>query len=594
MSSQQYYWGDMWTSYHYPLQYYQIVPVYYLAAPAPAPPNLSSQASTDSVVPTHASAVRYQLPGSGTIQAHASEQFAGGRSHEAAPAATTMIPAMIMCNGSMTTLAPVSSSIENNLDGHYSSPVQIFPQLHQHLQHHHHLHDHFTHHHHHHPDHHHQLFAPQLSATPQTSPVIAFSQPKLGFNLISMLPIDAQPTRTRQAYGMDKVWLDEFEQLFSQFYSNIIWTLLEVETNPSIRDESNSIVGYQGRYLVELPATPPDNHLLLHNEGDEFTRPSTSEEGYDESEEVDGEVGEGESATCNGDEPSCEGACEDECSDACVVDKISGKSEAPVDLDEQKNLKTEEEKKEAEQAESTSECHVDQETISSRSSESDCDSGAQVNSTIGSGTSETCCLEDLSPSEEPNFSCSATANNEIPSSSYSEASTDSAQPSSVDCGSVAAEGVGATGRKFPTRFRMFIDSAKVRFCCDTCGHGWTSMKGRVVFWYELFELVRPNDSSQRQTFSHPNGGNYLIGYCAYKLFGQQCDVCKIENRFERPMWYPEEVTKVLNNLYNKIGQVYFGFKMPAIIKQRRAGKPKTSHNSSLCQACHDGVCTDRK
>lgn len=241
------------------------------------------------------------------------------------------------------------------------------------------------------------------------------------------------------------------------------------------------------------------------------------------------------------------------------------------------------------------------------------------------------------------------------------------------------------------KFKMFVDSAKVRFCCDNCGHGWTSMKGRVIFWYELFDLTnllqddhhgcdpaKSNDTGhacdagseknettttttinetddnmtkldkhhQKDHESKANaeeqqpvqkkrlngnegkgegegegedggedqdedegrvgegegdGGNNEIvgdgaasglhdvaggedrkkrqvGYCAYKLFGQQCDGCNQTDKFERPMWYPEEVGKVLNNFYNKIGQVYYGFKAPAIDKQRRAGKPKTSHN----------------
>lgn len=72
----------------------------------------------------------------------------------------------------------------------------------------------------------------------------------------------------------------------------------------------------------------------------------------------------------------------------------------------------------------------------------------------------------------------------------------------------------------------FVDSAKVRFCCDVCGHGWTSMKGRVAFWFDLA---------------------YIYGIVAFKLYGQQCDRCRAQcktERYEQPMWYPEEVTKV--------------------------------------------------
>lgn len=62
------------------------------------------------------------------------------------------------------------------------------------------------------------------------------------------------------------------------------------------------------------------------------------------------------------------------------------------------------------------------------------------------------------------------------------------------------------------------------------------MKGRVAFWFDLF---------------------YVYGIVAFKLYGQKCDRCKTD-RYEQPMWYPEEVTKVLINVYNRVGQVYYG------------------------------------
>ncbi|CAG2173111.1 unnamed protein product [Oppiella nova] len=108
-----------------------------------------------------------------------------------------------------------------------------------------------------------------------------------------------------------------------------------------------------------------------------------------------------------------------------------------------------------------------------------------------------------------------------------------------------------------------------------CGHGWTSMKGRVVFW---FDLLSPY---------------YSNGFVAFKLYGQQCDRCKTDG-YEQAMWYPEEVCKVLTNLYNKVGQLFYGFYQPPIEKTRRSGKPRTPHNSDLCQACKDGLCADRK
>nr|XP_027203383.1 uncharacterized protein LOC113797232 [Dermatophagoides pteronyssinus] len=125
------------------------------------------------------------------------------------------------------------------------------------------------------------------------------------------------------------------------------------------------------------------------------------------------------------------------------------------------------------------------------------------------------------------------------------------------------------------RLHMFVDSAKVRFCCERCSHSWTSMKGRIVFW---FNLLQPN---------------FKCGIVAIKLFGQRCDSCNRDNSFEQPMWYPEEVTKVLMNLYNRVGQIFYGFEKTKYERQRRMGKPRQQHNKSLCQACQEGICLNR-
>ena len=58
-----------------------------------------------------------------------------------------------------------------------------------------------------------------------------------------------------------------------------------------------------------------------------------------------------------------------------------------------------------------------------------------------------------------------------------------------------------------------------------CGHGWTSMKGRVIFWFNL------------------NYGTNT-GLVMFKLYGQQCQRCK-NGKYEHAMWYPEEVVKVI-------------------------------------------------
>lgn len=78
------------------------------------------------------------------------------------------------------------------------------------------------------------------------------------------------------------------------------------------------------------------------------------------------------------------------------------------------------------------------------------------------------------------------------------------------------------------------------------------MKGRVAFWFDL-------------TFN--------VGLLAFKLYGQTCEKCKNPNRYEQPMWYPEEVSKVLKNVFLRIGQIYYGYLQTAQIERtRRTGR----------------------
>lgn len=396
----------------------------------------------------------------------------------------------------------------------------------------------------------------------QHQPQVSYQSPdRLDSALKAFLPIDVEPAQVRQAYGMDKVWLDEFEALFSQFMSsNMLWTLVEVETNPSIRSDAD-IIGHKGRYILRINSVPRSytmaNDVTIHEQSDSTKISNSSNTLSDEVSDVDNDTPK-DSQTPSSTEVRVNNV------EACSSDTESNK-DAVQEKDEKviqdENLETEQVVDEV--CDESDRVSADNYDTCSGQSDSDCDSGAIVaNSTSTTSGGEESLSDDSRRKSE---------NGDSQTKLLDQVDKTQQAPSL------------RTDKRHPRRFRMFIDSAKVRFCCDICGHGWTSMKGRVVFWYELFELVENDKSS----------GN-LIGYCAYKLFGQQCDVCQVEGRFERPMWYPEEVTKALTNLYNKIGQVYFGFKMPAIDKQRRAGKPKTSHNSTLCQACHDGVCTDRK
>lgn len=121
-------------------------------------------------------------------------------------------------------------------------------------------------------------------------------------------------------------------------------------------------------------------------------------------------------------------------------------------------------------------------------------------------------------------------------------------------------------------FHVFHDSAKVRFQCKTCGKAWTSMKGRVIFWFQAFP-------------QH----NYGVVY--FKLYGQKCEKCN-KKEFEDPLWYPEEVHKVVSNVYSAVRKAFYGFAEAPVSRERRKGKPRTQHNSSLCQACADKVCKE--
>lgn len=369
-------------------------------------------------------------------------------------------------------------------------------------------------------------------------------------DLVGLLPIEAMRTQVCQAYGMDEVWQEEFEKLFNQLMPGVVfWHLIEVESNPTINSTDN-ILAYRGHYII-------DGCSQL------VTRQDNS--GEEEELEEEGETEDQDSG--------CDATAE-----ANEESQTGSHQQQDVVLDESKVTKLPEATKSATAGEDPSE--LDTRVESFDDAQNNANNNKEPPDEVRSNNS--CHGDNITVRVEDELLC-------VPN----------------------ATSLSDFKQQFPTKFRMFIDSAKVRFCCDECGHGWTSMKGRVVFWYELFEVVcdtktATGDEKTPQSCGSnsklmcntwpidPAAPNKIVGYCAYKLFGQQCDVCKIENRFERPMWYPEEVVKVLNNVHNKIGQIYFGFKMPAIDKQRRAGKPKTSHNSSLCQACSDGVCTSRK
>ena len=44
-----------------------------------------------------------------------------------------------------------------------------------------------------------------------------------------------------------------------------------------------------------------------------------------------------------------------------------------------------------------------------------------------------------------------------------------------------------TNAAMPNGWKTFKDSAKVKFVCRECGNSWTSMRGRVIFWFKKID-----------------------------------------------------------------------------------------------------------
>lgn len=109
-----------------------------------------------------------------------------------------------------------------------------------------------------------------------------------------------------------------------------------------------------------------------------------------------------------------------------------------------------------------------------------------------------------------------------------------------------------------------VEIAKVRFECENCGHCWTSMRGQISFFFD------------------PHGH---VLY--FKLFNQNCDRCQHSSS---PLWYPEEVCRVMKNAFVSVNkQVYPDLVTPIKANHyRRFGNPKGQHHG--CESCRDGVC----
>lgn len=118
--------------------------------------------------------------------------------------------------------------------------------------------------------------------------------------------------------------------------------------------------------------------------------------------------------------------------------------------------------------------------------------------------------------------------------------------------------------KLPTDCSCDVEIAKVRFECDSCGHCWTSMRGQISFFFEPQSHV-----------------------LYFKLFNQHCDQC---GHSSTPLWYPEEVCRVMKNVFVMVNQQLYPELVTPIKANhyRRFGNPKGQHHG--CESCRDGVC----
>ncbi|XP_078373161.1 receptor-transporting protein 3-like [Oculina patagonica] len=161
-----------------------------------------------------------------------------------------------------------------------------------------------------------------------------------------------------------------------------------------------------------------------------------------------------------------------------------------------------------------------------------------------------------------------------------------------------------TKTNMPKKWRQFKDGAKVKFGCE-CGNSWTSMAGRVIFWFKKI------DESERRKEVQANGkkgknegkdgedrndsGNAStketrnLYSLRFKVYGQQCRRCD-DDDFLDPRWYREEVEKVLKNVHQKIGEAFYNFPSKEPDIKKRHGKMRRPHDSQRCQACREGHC----
>ncbi|CAF0772804.1 unnamed protein product [Rotaria sordida] len=118
--------------------------------------------------------------------------------------------------------------------------------------------------------------------------------------------------------------------------------------------------------------------------------------------------------------------------------------------------------------------------------------------------------------------------------------------------------------RLPSNALCDVEIAKVRFECDSCAHCWTSMRGQISFFYDC--------------------ESYIL---YFKLFTQACDHC---GDVCTPLWYPEEVCRVMRNVFVIVNKYMYPNLQTSIQTNhhRRFGNPKGQHHG--CESCRDGVC----
>ncbi|GAA36455.2 receptor-transporting protein 3 [Clonorchis sinensis] len=127
------------------------------------------------------------------------------------------------------------------------------------------------------------------------------------------------------------------------------------------------------------------------------------------------------------------------------------------------------------------------------------------------------------------------------------------------------------------------DEAKTRFMCSTCGRQWTSMKGSITFVVILSHST--TGAMQSLQWIIQPGANVF-----FELFPQSCSACDV---LCQPKWYPEEIDKVIRNLFVRIHDQFYQGVIPWDDQwnwHRRDGQPSGPHNSNKCVACHNGLC----